>query len=60
MDDHSRRDLLLIIAAVVIVVPLTVWMTVTVLDRLFVLTDPNDPLAQTGGLKPEQQIIHAK
>jgi hypothetical protein len=34
IDDHSKRDFMLIVAAVVIVVPLTVWMTVTVLNRL--------------------------
>jgi hypothetical protein len=60
MDDHSSRDFLLILAAVVIVVPLTVWITITVLDRLVVLTDLSDPLTQTGGLNPEQQTIHAK
>jgi hypothetical protein len=60
MDDHSKRDFLLILAAVVLILPLTVWLTITVLDRLFVLTDPNDPLAQTGGIKPEQRVTHAK
>jgi hypothetical protein len=59
MDDHSKRDFLLIIA-VVIIVPFTVWLTFTVLDRLFVLTDPYDPLTTAGGLKPEQEVIHAK
>jgi hypothetical protein len=59
-DDHNKRDFLRILAAVVIIVPLTVWLTVTVLDRLFVLTDPYDPLTQTGGLKPQQEVIHAK
>jgi hypothetical protein len=46
--------------AVVIIVPLTVWLTVTVLDRLFVLTDPYDPLTKVGGLKPQQEVIHEK
>jgi hypothetical protein len=32
-DDHNKSDFLLIIAAVVIIVPLTVWITVTVLER---------------------------
>jgi hypothetical protein len=60
MDDHSKRDFLLILAAVVIIVPLTVWLTVTVLDRLFSLTDPDDPLMKAGGLRPAQEIIRAK
>jgi hypothetical protein len=60
MDDHSKRDFLLILAAVVIIVPLTVWLTVTVLDRLFLLTDPGDPLMKAGGLRPAQEIIGAK
>jgi hypothetical protein len=41
-------------------VPLTVWLTVTVLDRLFSLTDPGDPLMKAGGLRPSQEIIRAK
>jgi hypothetical protein len=60
MDDHSKRDFLLILAAVVIIVPLTVWLTITVLDRLFSLTDPSDPLMKAGGLRPSQEIIRAK
>jgi hypothetical protein len=60
MDDRSKRDFLLILAAVVITVPLMVWITITVVDRLFVLTEPSDPLTQTGGLKPQQEVIHAK
>jgi hypothetical protein len=60
MDDQSKRDFLLILAAVVIIVPLTVWLTVTVLDRLFVLTDHYDPLTKVGGLKPQQEVIHEK
>jgi hypothetical protein len=42
MDDSSKRDILILIAVIVIIVPLTFWL-MTALDRLVALTDPIGP-----------------
>jgi hypothetical protein len=60
IDDHNKSDFLLILATVMIVAPLTVWITFVALDHLVVLTDPNDPLTKVGGLTPQQEIMRVK
>jgi hypothetical protein len=43
-------------AAIVIIVPLTVWLTFAALDHFLILSDLNDPLTKAGGLKTEPQL----
>jgi hypothetical protein len=51
----TRREMLIVLIALIVVVALTIEGTYYGLHR-FVLDHPNDPLARQGGLKPEQQI----
>jgi hypothetical protein len=56
MDDFSKRDIFVVMAAIVIIVPLTVWLTFAALDHFLILSDLNDPLTKAGGLKTEPQL----
>jgi hypothetical protein len=55
MFDLSKRELAAIIGTLIIVVAVTAWATVCVIDK-YVLGDRDDPLVRAGGLKPEQSI----
>jgi hypothetical protein len=55
MENFTARQIVIVIAALLISGGLTAWGTVYVL-RTFVLADPNDPLTRQGGLSPVQII----
>jgi hypothetical protein len=55
MESFTTRQIIILIAALLVSGGLTAWGTVYVL-RTFVLADPNDPLAKQGGLSPAQMI----
>jgi hypothetical protein len=55
MENFTIRQIIILIAALLIGGGLTAWGTVYVL-RTFVLQDPNDPLTRQGGLSPAQVI----
>jgi hypothetical protein len=54
MENLTKRQILMIVAALLTAGALVVGATIFVLQR-FVLDDSDDPLAQAGGLKPSQQ-----
>ena len=51
----TRREIVIIVIALIVVVALTIEGTYYGLHR-FVLDNPNDPLTRQGGLKRDQQI----
>jgi hypothetical protein len=55
MENFTIRQIIILIAALLVSGGLTAWGTVYVL-RTFVLADPNDPLTRQGGLSPAQTI----
>jgi len=59
MGDHSKRDLLMIVAAIAIIISLAAWLAIAALDH-FVLHDSSDPLTKAGGLKPPQENTYVK
>jgi hypothetical protein len=54
MDNLSKRDLVTVVIGGIALVVLTIWVTVTVIDRFVIVRDLSDPLVKAGGLKPEQ------
>jgi len=55
MFDLTRREISIIIGALIVICGVTAWGTVFAL-REYVLGKRNDPLARAGGLKPSQEI----
>jgi hypothetical protein len=55
MENFTARQIVILIAALLISGALTAWGTVYAL-RTFVLADPNDPVIKQGGLSPAQII----
>jgi hypothetical protein len=53
MDEFGRRDIIAIIAAMLVLVALSAWLAVKA-AVYFVPHDPSDPLAKAGGLKLDQ------
>jgi hypothetical protein len=51
----TRREMVIVVIALIVVVALTIEGTYYGLHR-FLLDNPNDPLTRQGGLKREQQI----
>jgi hypothetical protein len=51
----TRREMVIVVIALIVVVALTIEGTYYGLHR-FVLDNPNDPLTRQGGLKRDQQI----
>jgi hypothetical protein len=51
----TRREMVIVVIALIVVVALTIEGTYYGLHR-FVLDNPNDPLIRQGGLKRDQQI----
>jgi hypothetical protein len=49
MDDFSRRDAFVIVFLIAVVMPLTAWLTIVAINHF-----------QAGGLKPQQEVVHAK
>jgi hypothetical protein len=56
-DGFTKRDVAIGAIAMIIATALTIFGTNYVIHK-FMLDDPNDPLTQQGGLRPEQQIGH--
>jgi hypothetical protein len=51
----SKRNIALLVLAIIVATALTVEVTYLILDR-FVLHNPNDPLTKAGGLSPAQDL----
>jgi hypothetical protein len=51
----SKRGMVALGIGAIVLVLLTIWGTVTMIDKFVVFHDPSDPLVKAGGLKPEQQ-----
>jgi hypothetical protein len=54
MENITKRGLAALVIGGIIIVSVTIWGTVTVIDKL--VRDPGDPLAKAGGLKADQTI----
>jgi hypothetical protein len=55
MFDLTKREILTIVGALVIICGVTAWGTVFAI-REYVIGKRNDPLARGGGLTPGQQV----
>jgi hypothetical protein len=55
MFDLTKREILTIVGALVIICGVTAWGTVFAI-REYVIGKRNDPLARAGGLTPGQQV----
>jgi hypothetical protein len=53
MFDLTKREILIIIGALVIICGLTAWGTVFVIQK-YVIGERDDPIARAGGLRPSQ------
>jgi hypothetical protein len=49
MDDFTKRDAFVLVFVIAIVLPLAAWLTIVAINHF-----------QAGGLKPSQEVIHAK
>ena len=56
MDNLSKRDIVALIIGAIMMVPLTIWTTVAVIDKFVLVRDPSDPLVKAGSFKPKQMI----
>jgi hypothetical protein len=56
VENLSKRGMVALAFGVVIIVALTIWATVSVIDDFVLVRNPSDPLVKAGGLKPEQKI----
>jgi hypothetical protein len=55
MFDLTKREILTIVGALVVICGLTSWGTVFVIKK-YVIADRDDPLARAGGLTPARQV----
>ena len=55
LEGLTRREIVIVVIALIVVVALTIEGTYYGLHR-FVLDHPNDPLTRQGGLRPDQKI----
>jgi hypothetical protein len=55
----STREIVAMIAAVLVAGALTVWLVIVGLNA-YLMSHRDDPLARQGGLKPEQDIRRVK
>jgi hypothetical protein len=55
MDNLSKRDLAALAVGAVVIVVLSIWATITVIDKYVLVRDPSDPLVKAGGLNAQQQ-----
>ena len=56
MENITKRGLAALVIGGIIIVSVTIWGTVTVIDKL--VRDPSDPLAKAGGLKASGSFFH--
>jgi hypothetical protein len=54
VENLSKRELVALGIGAFILVAVTIWGTVAVIDRYVLVRSPDDPLVRAGGLKPEQ------
>jgi hypothetical protein len=56
MFDFDKRQLLIIVASLLLATAVTVLVTIYLTETFILSPDLNDPLARQDGLKPEQLI----
>jgi hypothetical protein len=56
VENIRKRDVAALILGGIAIMALTMWATVSVIDKFVLVHDPSDPLVKAGGLKPEQAI----
>jgi hypothetical protein len=52
MEKMTKRGLAMLVFGMIIIVSLTIWGTIDVIEKL--VRDPDDPLVKAGGLRPDQ------